>query len=92
MNAELEEIERNQSITCRWNELTNEFKEALKLLEFRQKSALVRKLKHDVAEYHFLQETMRNHAGKMTVWQFDNLNLGFSNPRAGMCHLKGFSS
>ena len=67
LNADLKKIEEEHSLGGRWSNMCSEFLEALQLLEFNQKAALIRKLKHDVAEYLFMQETMGRHDSKLKV-------------------------
>ena len=56
-------MERNHKVGKRWTETHPEYQKALLNLEFQQKSVLLKKLKNDVAEYHFMLETKKKPQG-----------------------------
>ncbi|XP_072023299.1 uncharacterized protein [Amphiura filiformis] len=67
IDRELKTLEARHHIQRRWVEGEKDYNDALKHLELQQKGALIRKLRHDVAEYHFLQETMRKEGAGQAI-------------------------
>ena len=67
LDKSLKKTEKKPTIQGRWTDESEEFKDALKTLEFKQKSPLIKKLRRDISEYLFMLETQKKYSGMLIV-------------------------